>query len=250
MLFRLLTAAIILFWITMTALLVRSEMWPNQSALRTVPIEHVAKLLWKHEQPSNLTIWSEGARVGHFALHPIVRKEDEARLLEYSGNLQLRLPGVGLQRLSWDGIAEFDQVFDLRSLLLGIGQRQREPSTMRHEILFIPAQHLARYSLKNDRHELESHEYSLDETGLKQVLEQLAFDPALFEAFRGSNTAAPVMTAQVSSMTIHNDRVETYLVTVQQGGQTLLETHVSQLGQFLFVKSLIGYTMAPEDVVP
>ena len=38
--------------------------------------------------------------------------------------------------------------------------------------------------------------------------------------------------------------------TIEQSGQTLLEFDVSQLGQILRAKTLIGYSLAPDDVVP
>jgi hypothetical protein len=40
------------------------------------------------------------------------------------------------------------------------------------------------------------------------------------------------------------------MVTVEQSGQTLLEFHLSQLGQILHVRTLIGYTLAPDDMFP
>ena len=91
---RFFTAAIILFWVTMMALLMRSELWPDQSALRAVPIEKVAKLMWFHREPSELVIWSDGQRVGHLRLHPKVRESDGARVLEYSGNVRVHFPGT------------------------------------------------------------------------------------------------------------------------------------------------------------
>ena len=44
--------------------------------------------------------------------------------------------------------------------------------------------------------------------------------------------------------------MQTYLVTVQQNGQVLLEFHVDQLGKILHAKTLIGYTLTPDDVIP
>ena len=53
---RFLSISIVLFWLTMTGLLVRMELWPNHSSLRSIPIEHVAKLMWLHEQASDLIV--------------------------------------------------------------------------------------------------------------------------------------------------------------------------------------------------
>ena len=248
MLSRLVPATIIVFWITMTTLLVRTELWPNHSRLRTVPIEHVAKLMWLHEQASDLIVWDERLRVGHLTLHPKLRADDGARLLEYSGNLSVRLPGSPRNRISWDGIAEFAADSQLRSLLLGLGMK--EPSLMRAEILVKPAENHATYRLFNAGRETDSQEFTLDEAGLKKVLTEVDLDPALYDTFRSSSRATPIITAQQSSLNIHHERIETYLVEVRQGGQTLIEAHISQLGQVLHMRTLVGYTLMPDDLIP
>ncbi len=248
MLPRFVSAAIVLFWLTMTTLLVRSELWPDHSQVRTVPVAHVAKLMWLHKQPSDLTIWSEGLRAGHFHIEPAIREVDEARLIKYSGNLQLRLPGARRQRVSWDGIADFGQTTELQSILIGLGLR--DPSPMRAEITLDPATNLAHYRLTNNGVTLEDEEYTLDEAGLKKALEQLELDPAVFSAMRGSSKSTAELTAHQGSLTLYGQRIDTYVLALKQGGQTLLEAHVSQLGQVLHVKTLVGYTMAPENVAP
>jgi hypothetical protein len=57
----------------MTALLLQSELWPDRSSLRTLPVERVTKLMWFHHEPSELVVWSEGRRVGHLRLEPKIR---------------------------------------------------------------------------------------------------------------------------------------------------------------------------------
>ena len=248
MLSRFLSIAIVLFWLTMTTLLVRTEWWPNHSSLRSIPIEHVAKLMWLHEQASDLIVTNDGLRVGHLTLHPKIRASDGARVLEYSGNLQVKLPGSPRNRISWDGIAEFDAEFRLQSLLLGLGMK--EPSLLRAEIFMKPAENLATYRLLNSGREIESQEFTLDEAGLKKVLAQVDLDPALYDTFRSSSAAKPIVTAQQSGIKIHRERVDTSLIEVRQGGQTLLEAHISQLGQVLRMRTLVGYTLAPDDLLP
>ena len=247
MLARFLSAAIILFWITMTVLLVRSELWPGQSKLRTVPVELVAKMFWARQQPSDLTIFSEKHRVGHLHLHPKIRKEDGARILEFSGNLQWRLPGSEKQRVSWGGTAIFDAELSLSSLQIGVPVG--ESPLMKAQVTVTPLENLARYQLLNNEIELEQEDYALDESGLKKVLKQLDLDPALYESVRGSATV-PVVSARQDSLTIPEGRIETFLVSVKQGGQTLLEVHVNQLGVIALVKTLVGYSMASEGVRP
>ena len=248
MLPRFFSIAIVVFWVVMTALLVRTELWPNHSRLRAVPVGHVARLMWLHLQASDLIVSNNGQRVGHLHFEPKIRESDGARLLEYSGNLQVRLPGSPRNRISWDGIAEFDAESGLRSLLIGLGMK--EPSLMRAEIFVTPAENRATYRLFNAGRETESEDFTLDEAGLKKVLAQVDLDPALYDTFRSSSAATPIVTAQQSHITIHHERIDTYLLEVRQGGQTLLEAHISQLGKVLRMKTLVGYTLAPDDLMP
>jgi len=232
----------------MTVLLVRSELWPGESRLRSVPVEHVAKYFWGRQQVSDLIISSDSARVGHLHLQPTIRKEDGARILDYSGNLLLHLPGSRRQqRISWGGTATFNGELALSNLrvVVPVG----ESPLMKAEIVVTPSENVARYRLLNNDVELEHEDYALDESGLKKVLAQLELDPALYESVRGSATA-PVVSARQSSLTTRQGRIETLLLSVKQGGQTLLEAHVNQLGQVLRVKTLVGYNMAPEELQP
>jgi hypothetical protein len=41
--------------------------------------------------------------------------------------------------------------------------------------------------------------------------------------------------------------MDTYLVTVESNGQTLLECHVDQLGRIVHVSTLVGFSLATED---
>ena len=233
----------------MTGLLVRSELWPDHSSLRSVPVAKVAKLMWFHHEPSDLVVWSESQRVGHLRLHPKIRESDGARILEYSGNIQVRLPGSPRHRISWDGIAEFDAEMQMRTLLLGLGMK--EVSYDRAEILVTPAENLAHFRLLDvSGRESNAADYSLDERGLKKILAQVDLDPAMYDTLKPGTGAALIVTAQESRLIIHHERTKTYLVEVRQGGQTLLEAHVSELGQVLRVKTLVGYTLAPDDLLP
>jgi hypothetical protein len=50
MLNRLFSAAIVIFWCVMTFLLIKNEVAPEGSNVSEVPIAHVLKLIYLHEQ--------------------------------------------------------------------------------------------------------------------------------------------------------------------------------------------------------
>ena len=246
---RLATITIVLFWLTMTTLLVRSELWPDHSSLRTLPVEKVAKLMWFHHEPSDLVVWSEGRRVGHLRLYPKIRESDGARIFECSGNLQVRLPGSQRQRISWDSVMEFDAALHMRKMVLGLGMH--DVALDRAEITVLPDENRVLFKLKNVmERELSSAEFTLDEQGLKKVLTQVDLDPSLYDTIRSSAPAKAIVTAHESSLVIHHEKTKTYLIEVRQGGQTLIEAHIDELGKVQRVKTLFGYYLMQEDLTP
>ncbi len=248
-LYRSLAAVIVIFWIAMSALLLRSELGPSDSRLRAVPAGHVMKLLFAHEQTSDLNIYSDRQRIGHLRLHPRVRKEDGARVLEFSGRFQLTLPGTAPWRVAWDGSMEMTRLLDVQSFHLGL--TLRDLGNSRLELTFLPPENLARYELWNAGVVVDKADFPLDERGAQAVVDRLGIPPDIFRMARGSKSAKPAeITALQSSIEIHGEKIDTYLVTIRQNGQTMIEVHVSQLGQVLRGTTLLGYTFSPDELMP
>lgn len=249
MLHRLAAVLIILFWLAMTALLVRDELHPDDSRVRAVPLQHVLKLLYLHEQPSDLRIYADMQLLGYLHLRPRIDPETTLRQLEFNGTFQIRLGPSARQRFSWDGLLQLDQTYAFRQLDFGL--TVHNPFPTRAEVAIRPDTQRAHVTLKERDQIFDERDYSLDEMGLRQLLEQLGADPAMFSAVISSQ-AAPRLEwrARRSSLQVQNQRVDTYLVVCEQGGQTLAEIHLSQLGHVLHARTLLGYTFVPDDVAP
>src|SRR4030095_14893962 len=101
MIYRTVAALIVVFWLVMTTLLIRNEVNPEDSRVREVPLTHVFKLLYLHEQASDLRIYAGGTSIGHLRFHPRNDKETHDRLVEFTGTIQLQVPDR--RRISWDG---------------------------------------------------------------------------------------------------------------------------------------------------
>jgi hypothetical protein len=67
---------------------------------------------------------------------------------------------------------------------------------------------------------------------------------------QGGRQEPPVIRARQSSLRWHGERTDTYLVTIEQNGQMLVEAHFSQLGQMLLGKTVLGYTLRSSDLLP
>ena len=247
MLYRLLTATIVLFWLTMTGLLVRRELGPGDSSLRAVPVAHVAKLMFVHEQPSDLQIYQEKLGVGRLQIFPHLRKEDGQRRIDLSGTLQVVLPGMPRQRVAWRGSLDLDSRLETQRFQLGL--TFRAPNTDSVELLLEPAAHRLSYETRTGTRSIKR-TYSLDEKGAAAWLRDQGIDPAMLLSLHNPRSAPLVFKALQSSLAIRGEKVETYLLSAEQGGQTLLEAHVSQLGQILRVRTFAGYSAAPDDLAP
>lgn len=248
MLPRLLALLITAFWITMWALLIRTEVQPQGGALREVPVAHVVKLMFHHGLRSDLSIQNENTRLGAVQLHPQIREPDGQRLLALTGSLEVRAPGATPQRISWDGALGLTPELELE--LFRLGAMVQDPSAPRSpadrfELTVRPREHRALWQWRSQGRLLDERTYTLDETGLRKVLGELSLDPALLRSVPVSQAAPPRVTAHLSALRIREEWAETFLIKIEHGGQTWLECHVSQLGQVLHARTLPGWTLSP-----
>ena len=257
MLYRALAILVTGFWLTMIGLLIRKEAGPGDSALREVPVGHVIKLLLMHEQPSDLNIYSGKMRLGYLRIHPQMHQGDRSRVIAFVGDLRLTVPGFERQRATWTGELDLEKNLATRRFTMGLtlsDPTMRSAPAYRTQISIQPAENILTWTqFSGDRTIDGPHTYTLDEAGLQAALREMETpDPSMLSMIRGQTRSmtAPVIKALQSSMPYHGERIDTYLVTIEQSGQTLLEFDVDQLGHILRAKSIIGYSLAPDDVVP
>lgn len=248
MLYRAVAILIVIFWLTMTGLLLRKELAPGASALKEVPASHVLKQMFAHAQTSTLHVYHERVRIGHLQIQPQVRKEDGARLLALSGNLQIAIPGWPRQRVAWDGDLVMDRAHQLQ--LAQFNVTFRDPAAYAVEVVVDPRAKRLRYETRAGERELDRGEYPLDQQGALTWLREQGLDPAMMPQWQQAVGPAPVLKAWQSSLEIHSQKLDTYRVALEHGGQTLIEFHVNQLGQILQGKTFLGYTVAPDDAIP
>ena len=248
MLNRFLAATIVLFWMTMTALLLRKELGPGDTSLRELPVAHVAKVMLMHEQASDLQIYNEKLSVGRLQIHPRIRKGDGQRSVELAGSLQLTLPGMSHQRVTWTGELDLDK--DMAAERFKMTVTFREPAASSVDVLIEPAEHRLTVESRAGQHLVKHSEYALDEKGASDWLREQGIDPALLLSLHNPGSSPLVVKALQSSLAVRGEKIETYLISAEQGGQTLIEAHMSQLGQILRVRTFAGYSAAPDDLAP
>ena len=245
MLYRAFAALIVLFWLGMTALLIRNEVRPGESRLREIPVAHVLKLVFLHEQASSLDIRYEKALVGHLRIHPQVRREDDARVVRFAGDIAFVIPGMNRERIEWDGVVEMTRQLETR--LVRIGLKSRAPNPYRAEITLDLVARTGRYQLRSEDRVVEDREYPLDGNSALTLLRELQVPPEMVAMMEAAGAAQPVeFSARQSTLELQGDQLDTSLVSIRQNGQTLLEVHISELGHVLRATTLLGYTLTPD----
>ena len=249
MLYRTTAFFIVLFWLTMTALLVHQEVRPGDSALREIPVSHVVKLLLMHQQKSALSIYSDKLRLGQLQIEPSTDEQTQTRKIAFHGDLQIIVPGGKRERIGWKGDLEMDKYLTTRRFQVSVTNHAITDLTSQIEVL--PAENIAHYELLSPNGTIEREDYTLDERGVRTALDQLGLDSSLFPIAQKQRAAtAPTIKARLSSLPVHGENMDTYLITIESNGQTLLECHVDQLGHVVHVATLLGYTFSADDVTP
>jgi len=147
MLRRLTIAGIVFFWMLMNGALVKLWLYPQSSEILTVPVGHVSKLLFLHEQPSALKIYQNDRNAGNLLIQP--KRDDAAglRIVGFSGNLLLKLPLLDEQSFGWQGTATMDRAFALQHLTVTIDTHDPATST---KLEIDPPRRIAHYAVSRN----------------------------------------------------------------------------------------------------
>lgn len=252
MFYRTAVIFIVLFWLTMTGLLVHQQLRPGDSALREVPPSHVVKLMFMHSSQapslSQLNIYSDKLRLGHLNIQPEISADRQDRNLKINGELQIVIPGAKRERIAWDGELKMDKLLNIKQFQLSVHTHQ--PAELTSEITVIPKENIAHYQLRASNGIIERQDYTLDEKGARSALEQVGFDAALLPIAQKNVGSSLNVKARQATLDVPGGRMDTYLVTVENNGQTLLEFHVDQLGRVVQATTLLGYTLSADATTP
>ena len=258
MIYRILSVAIISFWLVMTSLLIHLENHPDQSDLLDVPTAHVLKIMFAHQQISDLTITqADGHALGNFMIHPKVNPATGAHSLLFSGGFSFTPPGSQKkQRLTWDGELFLDHAYNNTGLDVA-ASLQDAPYHIR--LHFDPEKKQVTYELIMNGRTFKRATVPLTQEGVAGVVrEELGIDPMLMQSMPmslngisgGVGMGAPVISSKQTELKIHKENVVAYLITIKTGETTAAEIYVSQLGQVLTAKTFLGYNLTTEDITP
>ena len=266
--YRTLVTGIVLFWLVMIGLLVRVELFPDKGDLLPVPLTHVAKLIFMHQQPSDLVLYNaQRVRLGTLHLQPQREKSAASdgvvlNILDGTGATTLNLPGLPSQRMTFhfslkfseaEELKHFEWAASIRTLNLGAARKNTDPS-LGIEFDGTPALDQFHYLVRRDK-VVEKEASGTSETLLADPdLSFLGFDPrAVIERWQPDRRGAAgqlAVTAHRGTLRFNGEDIETYVISLKYADSLESTVHVSQLGQVLSVKTFAGYNLYDEALNP
>jgi hypothetical protein len=249
MLNRIWIGFVLVFWVVMWTLLIRSEFNPGETVLREVPVEIVLKQFLRPGQPADLFIYNEGARVGHLRLEPKLLENTQMRSVDFFGNVQIDIEGAAHNRAFWSGniglTKELEiQTFHAEFTIRNVSSKNAAPS--RVELTLLLAEKKGSYRVREGDAVINEGNFTLDEKGISALLESWGISSDWRRQITAPADIKPTIACRLTHMQVHEADSDAYLVTIASNGQTLLELRFSQLGQLLDGTTPFGWTLNVE----
>lgn len=256
---RLAAAGIILFWLVMTGLLVRSQWLPHSGGQMAVPPAHVFKEIFLHEQASDLALYRSRQRLGTFHLQPrrdpVTKTPGVTHSVVITGGSSLDFFGLPSQRVILHGVFELNAAhavcrFEVAATIREL--RQKEPS-LGVTVDGAPGEGRYHYLIRSGETVQKEGTGTVEELLGDSLWQSFGFDPRplLHQALAPPATAAAAAQLEATRATIpyNGEVIDTYLVTVRGAGlEATLQT--TQQGQILAITTGAGYNFYDEALAP
>lgn len=249
MLYRISASAIIFFWAIMTFLLVRSEFGAD-SGLRAIPVAQIARTIWLHEHSSDLTILSQGKRVGNVRVSPRVGNNDN-NCLNILGFIQS--DGAALQRfrVTFEIDVEMSPDFAMQTLQVVLRPQVSKgtPASENRFTIDFRTKHV-KYVLRDQGESIDG-EFTMDEAGMRKLLDQAGVSPMMLQAAaaQAGNTNFEFRSVR-SKIQVRGEPLETVMVSMLVNKQVILDCHFSQTGELVSGHTPFGYDLKVDEPLP
>lgn len=253
MIARILSGFIILFWMTMTGLLVRKVWFPDESRLAEVSPRAVYELFAARGEPSYLDIFRDRNRIGTFQITPVFGTVDRPAVSRLNVQGRVHLGGMGDdggRELQMRGAFAFTPDGEMTRSRLEI-QLNRPRLRLRID-----------QSGENDGMVEFTHEDSvLFSSRLTAFAEGDGGNPYLhvllaaagislqdLHAARNRAEAGTRFTARHGILTIEDRKFDGYVVSSAAPGEPGIRVYIDNAGQLLKMETPFGYSMLSRDV--
>ena len=258
MYYRALVLGIIVFWCWTTARLVRTELLPTGVEATPVPIAYLWKLVFLHEEPSDLVLYNQQQRLGNLHIEPhrhalnVDGSSSSNHAITAIGGFSVELPWAARQNIVLHALLKLDEHEQMQRL---------EISAVFHE----PKQRNAGTTVTLDGSSstgLWHYAVRQGDTLIKEQtgtvatlldtpeLRSLGFDPATFARIQQQQLAKASVSVHRGTLSMHGDDLDTYVVSFKDGNGLEATMHLNQLGQILAVKTFAGIELLDGALTP
>lgn len=256
--YRAFVGAIILFWLWMTALLVRGTWFPQSGEPIAIPTAYVWKLVFLHEEPSDLTVYNGRQRVGNLHLQPhrqMVERDGKNRTerqLKLVGGFNVDWAWTGRQSVILHGTLDLGEKDEITHLRLSAVFHDTRPTTPGTAVVLdgTPSADQWHYSVQQGDLMLEERSGSVAQMLDRPELRALGLDPAAFARVQGQQVSKASTTARRGKLQMNHDEIDTYVVTFKDGNGLESSVHLNQLGQILAVTTFAGLSLLDAALNP
>ena len=258
MFYRLLVLGIVLFWLWTTGTLLRLEWNPVAARSAEVPISFLWKLVFLHEESSDLVIYNRQERLGSLHLQPrrqVGSPSGEGKLLgsiTAIGGFSLDLPGMPRQNVVIHGLVELDKRDAVQTLELSAVVHQPKQTTPGWTLLLTgqPGTGQWHYSVRVGGEVLREQSGTVSQLLDVPELRSLGLDPAALARVQQQQSAGAKIQAHRDKLRLNGDDVDTYVVELKNANGFDFAVHLNQLGQVLAVKTFTGVELLDSALVP
>ena len=257
MYYRALVVAIVGFWLWTTTALLRTEWFPAGAGQLPVPTAYLWKLVFLHQQSSDLIVYYHGQRVGSLHVQPhreakLSAANAPAGLLTAVGGFTVDTPWTAHQNVVFHGLLEMGDHDEVQRLeLSAVFHEPRQPKAGWTLALDgEPRSGRWHYAMRQGDEIIREQTGTLAELLDFPELRSLGVDPATFGRFQQEQLAHASITAHRDKLQINGDEIDTYLVSLKDASGLESTIQMNQLGQILAVKTFVGVELLDGAFLP
>ena len=257
MYYRALVLGIVLFWLWTTAALVRTQWAPGISLPTEVPTAYLWKLLFLHEESSDLVLYNGQQRLGSFHVQPrqtagVGSSNTPSRRITAIGGFTVDLPGAARQNFVVHGLVEFGDGDKVQRLELSIVVHEPKQSVPAWTLVLDGQPTTGRWHYSVRQRDLLVREQTGTMAELLDLpeLRSVGIDPVGIAKLQQEQLAHVTVTAHRDKLRINEDDVDTYAVVLKDANGLEATIYLSQLGQILAVKTFTSFELLDATLTP
>lgn len=255
MFYRAFVVGIVIFWGWMTCLLVRMEWSAGAGEAMSIPPSYVWKLMFLHEEGSDLVVYNGRQRLGSVHLQPRRGAGNGAgggRALTGYGNFVVDLPGVPRQNAGFHGTLHLDQNNEAQQFQLTAVLRQpkQRDAGITLDLDGSPVTGRWHYAVRQGTELIRESTGTVAELLDVPELRALPFDPRNLLRAEQEQISRVTVSAHRGKLSMNGDDIETFVVSIKDGNGLENTVNVNPLGQVLAVKTFAGFNLLDEALSP